>query len=189
MDAQPSEITRQLAAAGADAGVRNECFEILHAELLKMARAELARHRRGATLNTHALVNESYLKLFKQDKDPRFHSRKHFFASAAQAMRHIVIDHARRKLAERRGAGINPIDIDEAVIAIDSQAEQLLALDSALKRLEARDTRLAEIIELRFFAGLSVEQLAETLETSTATIKRDTRLARAFLNKELGQTD
>ncbi len=186
--AESSDITRHLAQAGDDPQVRDACFELLHGELLKMARAELARHRRGATLNTHALVNESYLKLFKDGKDPRFQSRKHFFASAAQAMRHIVIDYARRKLADRRGAGVSPVDIETEVIAIDSQAEQLLALDTALNRLAERDPRLAEVVELRFFAGLSVEQLAETLETSTATIKRDTRLARAFLNKELGQT-
>lgn len=187
MDRAPDEITRQLAKSRQDPQIRNAFFESIHSELLKLARAELARHRRGVTLNTQALVNEAYLKLFRDDDGAEFASRKHFFASAAQAMRHIVIDYARRKLAERRGAGVQPVDIDSEVIAVDSQAEQLLALDSALNRLADRDQRLAEIVELRFFAGLSVEKLSEIMDISVATIKRDTRLARAFLNKELGQ--
>jgi RNA polymerase sigma factor (TIGR02999 family) len=187
MNDKSPEITRQLAESREDPRVRSDFFEAIHSELLKLARAELARHRRGATLNTQVLVNEAYLKLFRDERGSEFCSRKHFFASAAQAMRHIVIDYARRKLAERRGAGVEAVDIDSQIIAVDSQAEQLLALDCALKRLAERDQRLAEIVELRFFAGLPVEELSEVLNLSPATIKRDTRVARAFLSKELGR--
>lgn len=179
------DLTRQLAAAPSDESARNQVFEAIYGELLKLARAELARHRRGATLNTRALVNETYLKLFNAEAS--FESRKHFYASAAKAMRHVVIDYARRRLAERRGAGIEAVNLDDTVIAVDSQAEQLLAMDTALRKLSQRDTRMAEVVELRFFAGLAVEQIAELMGISVATVKRETRVARAFLSKELGE--
>jgi RNA polymerase sigma factor (TIGR02999 family) len=185
MDKNFNDLTRQLAAAPANAQARNEVFEAIYEELVKLARAELARHRRGATLNTRALINETYLRLFKDGAEASFENRKHFFASAARAMRHVVIDYARRKLADRRGGGAQALNIDDEVIAVESQAEQLLAMDTALQSLGNLDPRLAEVVELRFFAGLSVAQIAEILAVSVATIKRDTRVARAFLSKEL----
>lgn len=187
MDKPIGELTRQLAAAPDDEQVRSELFAAVYQELLKLARAELLRHRRGVTLDTRVLVNEAYLRLCPEGGQFSFENRKHFFATAAQAMRHVVIDYARRRLAERRGGGVGNLDLEGAVIAVESQAEQLVAMDAALTRLAERDPRLAQVIELRFFAGLSVEQLAETLRVSTATIKRETRTARAFISRELGQ--
>jgi RNA polymerase sigma factor (TIGR02999 family) len=185
MDKNPGELTRQLAAAANDESVRSDFFDAVYGELLKLARAELRRHRRAATLDTRALVNETYLRLFREGGDGAFENRKHFFATAARAMRHVVIDYARRHLAERRGSGVAAVDLDSTVIAVESQAEKLLAMDTALNRLAERDPRLAEVVELRFFAGLSVEELAELLHVSTATIKRETRTARAFLQVQL----
>lgn len=188
MDKPIGELTRQLAAAPDDEEARGAFFSAVYQELLKLARSELMRHRRGVTLDTRVLVSEAYLRLCPEGSHFSFENRKHFFATAAQAMRHVVIDYARRRLAERRGGGIANLDLESAVIAVESQAEQLVAMDAALTRLSERDPRLAEVIELRFFAGLSVEQLAETLQVSTATIKRETRTARAFISRELGQS-
>lgn len=180
------DLTRRLLATPNDEQARGEFFSAVYQELLKLARAELVRHRRGVTLDTRVLVSEAYLRLCPEGGLFSFENRKHFFGAAARAMRHVVIDYARRRLAARRGGGAANLDIDASVIAVESQAEQLVAMDAALTRLAERDPRLAELVELRFFAGLSVEQLAETMQVSTATIKRDTRLARAFISRELG---
>ncbi|MBB6087438.1 ECF-type sigma factor [Wenzhouxiangella marina] len=182
----PEALTQQLAAAGGDQQVESEVIEAVYQELLRLARSELAKHRRGATLNTRVLVNEAYLKLFAGSRNAEFQNRKHFFASAALVMRHIVVDHARRKLADRRGGGVAPLDLDEQNLAVESQAENILALDDALHKLAERDPRLAEVMVMRFFAGLSVEELAEQLGVSAPTIKRDTRIAKAFLRQQLG---
>jgi RNA polymerase sigma factor (TIGR02999 family) len=165
-------------AAGADA--------TLYAELLRLARAELARHRRGATLDTRALVHEAYLKL--QARSDGFANRTHYYATAAQAMRQVVIDYARAKLTQRRGAGQEPRTLDglgEGPLAIDAQAERLVGIDAALTRLADLDPRLVRVVELRFFCGLEIEEIADLTGLSSATIKRDTRTARAFLEAEL----
>lgn len=171
-----------------DRVARDRLLGAIHEDLRRIARAELARHRRGDTLNTQALVNESYLKLFG-GAAASFENRKHFFATAARAMRQIVIDHARAHLAECRGAGAEHVSLDalEGVpLPIDAQADQLVGIDAALGKLERLDPRLAEVVELRFFAGLEVEQVAELLGVSAPTVKRDTRTAKAFLARELG---
>ncbi|MGE4069716.1 MAG: ECF-type sigma factor [Lysobacterales bacterium] len=180
-------LTAQMLAAGADADARNLLLSRVYDDLLKIARAELARHARGATLNTRALVHEAYLKLFAGAASP-YLSRKHFFATAAQAMRQVSIDYARMRVAQRRGGGAAHLaldDLESANLSVDHQAEGLLALDEALRKLAALDPRLAEVIELRFFAGMEVEALAELLEVSVPTVVRDTRTARAWLHKEL----
>lgn len=164
-----------------------EAFAQIYAELLRIARAELARHRRGDTLNTRALVNESYLKLFA-GREPSFESRRHFYACAAQAMRQVVIDHARAKLADRRGGGMAPLSLDaieQLPLAVEAQAEQLLAIHAALEKLARLDPRLVQVVELRFFAGMEVKDIAGLLGVSEPTIKRDTRAAKAFIAREL----
>lgn len=181
-------ITQALAEAGRDAGARDRAFAGVYDDLLRIARAELARHRRGDTLNTRALVNETYLKLFG-GAGADYENRRHFFATAARAMRQVVIDYARSRLAECRGAGAEHLPLDEFsgdALPIDAEAEQLLALHAALERLAELDPRLAEVMELRFFSGLEVEEIATLLGVSAPTIKRDTRAAKAFLQKELG---
>jgi RNA polymerase sigma factor (TIGR02999 family) len=180
-------ITERMQQAGSCDVARSALLDSVYGELVKIARLELSRHRRGATLNTRALVNEAYLKLFAQAPD--YASRQHFFATAARAMRQVIVDYARQRCAERRGGGVEALSLDDLHpedIAVDVQADRLVALDSALTRLAALDPRLAQVVELRFFAGMEVEPLAELLGVSVPTIVRDTRTAKAFLQREMG---
>jgi RNA polymerase sigma factor (TIGR02999 family) len=181
------DLTRALAGLASDPTGQDELLARVYGDLQRIARAELARHRRGETLNTGALVNEAYLKLFDRTA-LSFENRKHFFATAAKAMRQVVIDHARARLADRRGAGAEHTNVDALAagpIAVEADPEQLLDIDRALTRLAQLDERLAQVVELRFFAGLEVTEIAELLGVSEPTVKRDTRAARAFLQREL----
>ena len=187
MHADHEAITTALSQAAADPQARDRAFRLVYDDLLRIARAELARHRRGQTLNTRALVHETYLKLFGDDRGD-FENRKHFFATAAKAMRHVVIDYARSRLAERRGAGAEHVALEDFhanALPVDAEAGRLVALHEALERLAALDARAAEIMELRFFSGLEVAEIAELLGVSEPTIKRDTRAAKAYLQREL----
>jgi len=180
------DLTRAL-AADSDPVRQARALEVVYSDLQRIARAKLARHRRGATLNTGALVHEAYLKLFAGSAIS-FENRKHFFAIAARAMRQVVIDHARARLADRRGAGAEHVPVDALAggpLAVDDGAGQLIDIDRAVERLAALDERLAQVVELRFFGGLEVSEIAELLGVSEPTVKRDTRAARAFLQKEL----
>ena len=169
---------------------QNIAMDAVYDDLLLIARAELARHRRGQTLNTRALVNEAYLKLFNPNAALDFESRKHFFATAAQAMRQVVIDYARARMTDRRGAGAEHIALDDLnglALPVDAQADQLVAMDAAMQKLSLLDERLVRVVELRFFAGLEVSVIAELLGVSEPTVKRDTRAAKAFLQRELSR--
>lgn len=161
--------------------------DTLYAELVKIARSELARHQRRGTLDTRSLVHETWIKL--HDTDPsRYANRKHFYATAAHAMRHVVIDYARARQAQRRGSGTELLSLDVVDLqpmALDAQVEQLVQMDAALERLAQADPRLVQVVELRYFSGLEVREIAELLGVSEPTIKRDTRVAKAFLEKEL----
>ncbi len=158
-------------------------FEALYDELHALAHRQVRRSRPGATLSTTALLHEAYLKLAGVD---RIAERQHFFALAARAMRQVLVDHARERAALKRGGGQVVVTLGDEVPAVAAEASELLALDSALAGLQAVDERLARVVELRFFAGLSVEETAAALGTSTATVKRDWRAARAFLLAHLG---
>jgi RNA polymerase sigma factor (TIGR02999 family) len=187
MNAPPSELTRAFAELGPDGAPRPDLLAQVYDELLRIARAELARHRRGNTLDTRGLVHEAYFKLFGGDGRV-YANRKHFYATAAQAMRQVVIDYARARLAERRGGGAEHVPLDALEgqpLPIDAQAEELVRIDAALTRLGQLDERLVQVVELRFFSGLEVAEIAGLLGVSEATIKRDTRTARAFLEREL----
>lgn len=182
------EFTLRASAAGSDPVARSALMERVYVDLLKIAHAELGRHRRGETLNTRALVNEAYLKLYAHAGVAGFASRQHFFATAAKAMRQVIIGYARARLADCRGGGVVPVsldDLDAQALAVDSQADRLVAMDAALSKLAQLDPRLAEVIELRFFAGMEVEELAQALGVSVPTVVRDTRTAKAFLQREL----
>ena len=187
MTAPPSELTSAFASLAADGKPSEAVLQQIYDELIKIAHAELAQHRRGTTLDTRGLVHEAYCKLFGGDARV-YANRKHFYATAAQAMRQVVIDYARKRLTDRRGAGAEHVGLEALEgqpLPIDTQAEELVQVDAALGKLASLDPRLVQVIELRFFSGLEVVEIADLLGVSEATIKRDTRAARAFLEREL----
>lgn len=186
-----SDVTILLRAASqGDAEAEDKLFALLYADLQRLARARLASGRRpGDSLDTSALVHEAYLRL-AGTTGLDVASRAHFFNLVARVMRNVLIDFARRRDAEKRGAALRvswPEGMDLAVPAIPGEASEaeLLALDAALSRLQSESPRLAQVVELRFFAGLALEEIAGLLEVGERTLKRDWRKARAFLQVEL----
>ena len=153
----------------------------VYAELKKTANALMRRERGGHTLQPTALVNEAWLRLVRQDR-VSFEHRKQFFGLAAQVMRRILVDHARAAKAGKRGGGVEPASIDHVTIATEDKAFELLALDDALTELSRVDPRQAQVIELRYFGGLTIDELAETLGVSAGTIGRAQRAAEAWLS-------
>lgn len=179
-------ITQALAHVKEHDG-RERFMGLVYEELMRIARSELNRHRRGNTLNTRALISEAYLKLFN-DASLEYDNRAHFYSAAARAMRQVIVDYARARLTERRGAGIEHLPLDALEgqpVPIDEQAEQLVAMDKALEKLANLDERLVRVVELRFFAGMGIPEIAELLGVSEPTVKRDTRAAKAFMHQEL----
>ena len=178
-----ADVTELLAAARAgERGALDRLFDLVYHELRRIARAQ--RGHGEETLRTTALVHEAYLRMVHgQAATPR--DRSHFFATAARAMRQILVDQARRRHAQKRGAGVRPDLFDDDRLGASSPTEEILAVDGALGRLEELDARLARLVELRFYAGLSVEETASALDVSERTVKRDWRRARAFLYREL----
>jgi RNA polymerase sigma factor (TIGR02999 family) len=160
-------------------------FEIAYAELRRLASSYLRKERLEHTLQTSALVNEVYLRLAHGKTKP-FQDRQHYIRVAAQAMRRVLVDHARRRGALKREAG-ERIDLDQAAPVSSGNLEEILIIDAALAKLSGIDPRQAEIVELRFFGGLSVTETAEALEISEKTVKRDWSVARAWLRGELDQ--
>ncbi len=157
---------------------------IVYQELRRLAAAYLRRERPGQTLQPTALVHEAYLRLMK-DRPDRWQNRAHFCAIAAHSMRQILIEKARARGAAKRGGARPRVTLDEALIGADERSIDLVALDEALDRLAAIDAEQARLVELRFFGGLTVEETAETLGISPATVKRHWTVARAWLAREL----
>ncbi len=155
----------------------------VYQSLRELARRHLAGERAGQTLSTTALVHEAWLSF--SDGLPAFVDRAQFHAYAATTMRHILVDHARRRLAQKRGGGEQRVDIEAIEIGVDDSAAELLALDRALDRLAALEPRLSRVVELRFFAGLSVEQTADALAIVPRSVVRDWARARAFLREAM----
>ena len=184
------DVTRLLLAArGGDAGALDQLYPILYGDLRAIAHRALLGGRPGDTLNTTALVHETYLKLHDAASFEA-HDRRHYFAVASRAMRQIIIDDARRRARDKRGGGRRRVDLDAATIAADDSGEAILALDEALQRLGALDERLGRVVELRFFGGLTVEETADVLGVDARTVKRDWRKARAILYLEVeGKTE
>jgi RNA polymerase sigma factor (TIGR02999 family) len=157
---------------------------LVYRELHQIAGRLMANQRPNHTLQATALVNEAYVRLVDA-REVSWQDRAHFFALCARAMRQILIDHARTRASEKRGGGQVSIQLDEALAAAPSPAANLLELDEALKRLTEIDPRKSQVVELRFFGGLSLEETAEALKVSTKTVQRDWDLARAWLYGEL----
>ena len=175
------EITRLLASiSGGDRDALGLLFPIVYRELRALAHRQLASARPGETLQTTALVHEVYLKLVGAAR-AEWQDRRHFFAVASRAMRQIIVDYARARSAEKRGGEQRPLTLEEQYVAVSERARELVLLDQALTALESRNERLARIVELRFFTGLSVEETASVMDLSERTVKRDWRKARAFL--------
>ena len=166
-----------------DAGL-DDLFAVVYEQLRRVAHRHLRGERSGHTLGTTALVHEAYLELASLDLH-RWHGRAYVLASASRAMRRILIDHAVARNAQKRGGGARMESIEDAVVMAVERGDELLALDEALDRLAAMDPRGARVVECRFFGGMSLEETAEALGTSPATVKRDWTAARAWLNREL----
>ncbi|HVQ39209.1 MAG TPA: sigma-70 family RNA polymerase sigma factor [Pyrinomonadaceae bacterium] len=153
---------------------------LVYDELRRIAHRYVQRERDGHTLQTTALVNEAYLRLVGQQKVD-WQNRAHFFAVTAQVMRHILIDHARRRRFAKHGGDFQQVPLEEAVVMTQQRADELIALDEALGELAGFDPRKSRVVELRYFGGLSLEETAEVLEISLMTVRRDWRAAKAWL--------
>jgi RNA polymerase sigma-70 factor (ECF subfamily) len=160
-------------------------LDAVYQELHSLAASYMRReHRPDHTLQPTALVNEAYLRLIGE-RDLSWKSRAHFYVTAAQTMRRILIDHARNHRASKRGGERNRVELTDSLIAVDEQASELVAIDQALERLFALDPRQGRVVELRFFGGLSVDETAKVMEISEKTVKRDWALARAWFENQL----
>ncbi len=170
--------------SGGDRTALESLMEVVYSELRNLAHAYLRRERPGNTLQSTALVHEAYLRLVDQ-KNVTWQNRAHFFGIAANMMRRILVDHARSRQASKRGAGISLLTLDEAVAGSGPRELNLVVLDQALESLARIDPRQSRIVELRFFAGLSIDDTAEVLKISPATVKREWAMAKAWLYREM----
>ncbi len=182
-----NEVTQLLARwKNGDSAAEQVLTPLLYDELHKLARRYLQNERAADTLQPTALVNELYLRLIGQEH-PDWQSRGHFFGVAAHRMRQILVEHARKHRAGKRGGGVAPVELNEMLCFAPGKSAEVLALDDALTALAAFDERKAKVIELRFFAGLSVEETAQALGISVATVGREQRMAEAWLRREMGK--
>jgi RNA polymerase sigma factor (TIGR02999 family) len=180
------EVTRILSAIDqGEPHAAEQLLPLVYDELRKLAAQRLAQEKPGQTLQATALVHEAYVRLVDVDKAQQWNSRGHFFAAAAEAMRRILVENARRKNALRRGGDRLRLDLDMAEPEAPRLSDDLLALDAALERLAAKDPGKAEVVKLRYFAGLTLEQTAENLGISLASANRWWNDARAWLHQEI----
>jgi RNA polymerase sigma factor (TIGR02999 family) len=185
------EVTRVLSAIeNGDPGAAEQLLPLVYDELRRLAARKLAQEKAGQTLQATALVHEAYVRLMGSAEtaaggEQRWDSRGHFFAAAAEAMRRLLIDRARKKRSAKRGGGRKRLDIDAVDLATQATPDQLLALDDALAKLARQDPAAARLVGLRYFAGLSVEEAGKALGMSTATAYRHWKYARAWLHGEL----
>ena len=181
----PHEVTSLLTAwSDGDKTALDKLTPLVYGELRKLAHRYMSRERPGHMLQTTALVNEAYLRLVDQ-KDVNWQNRAHFFAVAAQVMRHILIDHARSQTRRKRGGEAQLLSLDEVAVMSQERAAELLALDEALDELAKIDARRSRVVELRYFGGLSIEETAEVLKVQPTTVSRDWRWAKAWLYRAL----
>ena len=184
-----SDVTRILSQIeSGDPAAAEQLLPLVYEELRKLAAAKLAHEQPGQTLQATALVHEAYLKLVGsplQDSVPQWNSRGHFFAAAGEAMRRILIMSARRRCAEKRGGGLQRIELDPALLPAADRDERLLALDEALTRLEQQHPEQARLVKLRFFAGLTIAEAAAAMGISDTTADRHWAYARAWIQREV----
>jgi RNA polymerase sigma factor (TIGR02999 family) len=182
-----SEVTQVLNAIElGEPQAAERLLPLVYAELRRLAAAQMAHEKPGQTLDATALVHEAYLRLIG---DQQFENRRHFFAAAAEAMRRILVDNARRKRSRKRGGDRHRLDLNLEQTADLGRSEHLLLLDDALDRLQDRDPDKAQLVKLRYFAGMTVEQAAETLAISVTTANRWWTFARAWLHEEIRRQD
>jgi RNA polymerase sigma factor (TIGR02999 family) len=181
----PQQVTQLLQAwSDGDQTALERLMPLVYKELRQMAQRHMARERPGRTLQTTALVHEAYLRLVDW-KNIRWQNRAHFFAVSAQMMRHVLVDLARARGSAKRAGAAHRMSLDESLEVCEERSADLVALDDALSRLAAIDPRKSQVVELRFFGGLSVEETAEVLKVSPETVLRDWRLAKVWLLREL----
>jgi RNA polymerase sigma factor (TIGR02999 family) len=183
--AGPGEVTRLLTELGRGGhAAADRLMPLLYNELRQIAHRRLRGERPDHTLNTTALVHEAYVKLIGLDR-MTWQNRAHFLAIAAQAMRRVLVDYAVGRKTQKRGGLLQRVPLDETMLVTARPADTLIALDGAIRRLESISPRLSRIVECRYFGGMSIEETAQALQLSPATIKREWNVARAWLNREL----
>jgi len=183
---EPEDITELLHRFQAgDEDAQSQLINAVHDELRQIAARYMPREKGDHPLQTTALVNEAYMKLVNL-KIANWQDRAHFYAVAARVMRRILVDHARKHIAGKRGGGIDILPLNEGIVFTPGRSSQIVQLDEALSRLNETDERAAKVIELRFFGGLSVEECAEVMAISPRTVKREWMFARAWLRTEFG---
>jgi RNA polymerase sigma factor (TIGR02999 family) len=183
----PDEITQLLHQwSNGQEEVLEKLIPFIYPELHRVAMRYMGRERVEHTLQATALINEAFLRLV-DCKNMQWQNRAHFFAVSAQVMRHILVDHARSRREQKHGGGLRPVCLDDVLVVCEEQAEDLLAVNEALESLAALDPRKVKIVELRFFAGLTVEETAEVLKISHMTVIRDWDFAKAWLLRQLSR--
>jgi RNA polymerase sigma factor (TIGR02999 family) len=187
MTPQPEDITQWLVAWGnGDQVALEKLMPLVYAELHRIAGRYMERENTGHTLQTTALIHEAYLRLANPSAG-HWQNRAHFFGVAARVMRHILVDYARARHQQKHGGGAQHVSFDEAAVVSPEPSAELIALDDALRELEAVDERRCRVVELRYFGGLSVEEAAEVLKVSPVTVARDWSMAKAWLYRALNQ--
>lgn len=175
-------------AAAGDPGANEDLFETIYPVLKKLAHSQLSAHRRG-TICTTELVNEASLKLIGAQHLGGVENRRHLIATAAQAMRHILVDHARKRNSKKRGGNWVRLDLDDGELLAERLSDQVLALEEAMQKLETLDERGHQVVELKFFGGCTIDEIADILEVSPGTVKAAWRKSRAFLYAEMDADD
>lgn len=183
----PQEVTQLLADWGrGNKSAFDKLFPLVHDELRRIARRQMSQERPGHTLQATALVNEAYLKLAGHEGF-ELRDRAHFYAMCAQVMRHILIDHARAQARDKRGGGAIQVSLNDAIAGGEQRADDLVALDEALRFLEDVDPQKGRIVEMRYFGGLSIEETAEVLDISPRTVRREWRRSKAWLYRMISE--
>ena len=189
MTASPNDVTQLLVAWGnGDQAARDQLMPLVYAELHRLAHRHIKKERPGHTLQTSALVNEAFVRLVDQ-RDVHWQSRAHFFGIAAQMMRRILVDYARKRRFAKRGGNQLQVSLNEELVAANQRSAEVVLLDDALTQLAEIDERKSKVVELKFFGGLSIEETAEALGVSPGTVMRDWTLAKAWLRRAMNKNE